>query len=81
MTFLACSSQPLLNAERQVEKLWIPFFKVFRHDSIRGTKPSSTDCEADTLTTTPSRRFFTAVLSVKTRRGADSNDNFEVSFA
>ena len=39
----ACSPQPPLNAERQAEKLWIPFFKVFRYDSARGLKPRSTD--------------------------------------
>ena len=51
----ACSPQPPLNAERQAGKLQIPFFKVFWYDSTRGMKPRSTDCEADALTTTPSR--------------------------
>ena len=31
-------------------------FKVFWYDSTRGMIPRSTDCEADALTTTPSRR-------------------------
>ena len=52
----ACSPQPPLNAERQAGKLRIPFFKVFWYDSTRGMNPWSTDCEADALTTTPSRR-------------------------
>ena len=43
------------NAERQAGKLWIPFFKVFWYDSTRGMNTRSTDCEADALTTTPSR--------------------------
>ena len=30
-------------------------FKVFWYDSARGMNPRSTDCEADALTTTPSR--------------------------
>ena len=51
----ACFPQPPLNAERQAGKLWIPFFKVFWYDSTRGLNPRSTDCEADALTTTPSR--------------------------
>ena len=51
----ACSPQPPLNAERQAEKLWIPFFKVFCDDSTRGMNPRSTDCEVDALTTTPLR--------------------------
>ena len=55
----ACSPQPSLNAERQAGKLRMPFFKVFRYDSTRGMNPKSTDCEADALTTTPSRRFIT----------------------
>ena len=33
-------------------------FKVFWYDSTRGLSPRSTDCEADALTTTPSRRFY-----------------------
>ena len=37
--FLACSSQPSLNVERQAEKLRIPFLKVFWYDSIRGITP------------------------------------------
>ena len=53
----ACSPQPPLNAERQAGKLRMPFFKVFWYDSTRGMNPRSTDCEADALTTTPSRRF------------------------
>ena len=32
-------------------------FKVFWYDLTRGMNPRSTDCEADALTTTPSRRF------------------------
>ena len=55
--FPACSPQPPLNAECQAGKLWIPFFKVFWYDSTRGLNPRSTDCEADALTTTPSRRL------------------------
>ena len=53
----ACSPQPPLNAERQAGKLRMPFIKVFWYDSTRGMKPRSTDCEADALTTTPSRRY------------------------
>ena len=45
-----------INAERQAGKLRMPFFKVFWYDSTRGMNPRSTDCEADALTTTPSRR-------------------------
>ena len=45
-----------INAERQEGKLRMPFFKVFWYDSTRGMNPRSTDCEADALTTTPSRR-------------------------
>ena len=52
-----CSPQPPLNVESQAGKLWIPFFKVFWDDSTRGMSPRSTDCEADALTTTPSRRL------------------------
>ena len=36
----------------------MPFFKVFWYDSARGMNPWSTDCEADALITTRSRRFF-----------------------
>ena len=53
----ACSPQLPLNAERQSGKLRMPFFKVFWYDSTRGMNPRSTDCEADALTTTPSRRY------------------------
>ena len=52
----ACSPQPPINAERQARKLYMPFCKVFWYDSTRGLSPRSTDCEADALTTTPSRR-------------------------
>ena len=52
----ACSPQPPLNAERQAGKLRMPFFKVFWYDSTRGMNPGSTDCEANALTTTPSRQ-------------------------
>ena len=38
------------------------FFKVFWYDSTRGMNPRSTDCEADALTTTPSRRCAGNVL-------------------
>ena len=34
------------------------FFKVFWFDSTREMNPRSTDCEADALTTTPSRRLI-----------------------
>ena len=52
-----CSPQHLLNAERQAGKLWILLFlKVFWYDSTMGLNPRSTDCEADALTTTSSRR-------------------------
>ena len=40
-------------------KAKMPFFKVFWYDSTRGMNPRSTDCEADALTTTPSRRLTT----------------------
>ena len=53
----ACCPQLSLNAERQAGKLRMPFFKVFWYDSTRGMNPRSTDCKADALTTTPSRRF------------------------
>ena len=49
----ARSPQPPTNAERQAEKLWIPFLKVFRYDSTRGLNSRSTDYEADALTKTP----------------------------
>ena len=71
----ACSPQPPLNAERQAGKLWIPFFKVFWYDSTRGMNPRSTDCEADALTTTPSRRFWKSTsgrwqnLTFKNKKG------------
>ena len=52
-----CSPHPPINAKCQVGKLWIPFFKVFWYDSTKGMNPSFTDCEADALTTTLSRRF------------------------
>ena len=48
----------LINAERQPEKLWTPFFKVFWFESTRGLNPRSTDCKVDALTTTPSCRFI-----------------------
>ena len=51
----ACSPQPLLNAEQQVDKLWMPFFNFFWYNSTRGMNSRSTDCEVDALTTTPSR--------------------------
>ena len=60
----ACSPQPPINAERQAGFL-LRFLrlieavdtisKVFWYDSTRGINPRSTDCEADALTTTPSR--------------------------
>ena len=53
----ACSPQPPINAERQAGKLRMPFFKVFWYDLTRGMNPRSTNCEADALTTTPSRRL------------------------
>ena len=62
----ACSPQPPTNAERQAGKLRIPF-KVFRYDSTRGMNPRSTDCEADALTTTPSRRLKN-YLCIKTTK-------------
>ena len=49
--------QPPLNAERQAEKLWIPFFKVFRYDSTRRMNPRPINYEADALTTTQSRYY------------------------
>ena len=55
-----------LNAERQAGKLWIPFFKLFGLDSTRGLNPKSTDCKADALTTTPSRRISQNLILVKT---------------
>ena len=54
----ACSPQPPINAERHAGKLRMPFLKVFWYDSTRGMNPRSTDCEADALTTTPSRRLL-----------------------
>ena len=68
----ACSLQPPINAERQAGKLWIPFFKVFWYDSTRGMNPRSTDCEADALTTTPSRRSVEVNISL--------NDSSSLSF-
>ena len=59
-----CSPQPPLNAECQAGKLWIPFFKVFWYDSTRGMNPRSIDCEANALTTTPSRRSNLKILVV-----------------
>ena len=57
MNLPACSPQPFINAEREAEKLRIPLFKVFRYDSTMGMNPKSTDCEADALTTKPSRQI------------------------
>ena len=68
----ACSPQPPLNAERQAGKLQIPFFKVFWYDSTRGMNPRSTDCEADALTTTPSRRCL-PLQDVASSRGHHCN--------
>ena len=51
-----------LFAERQARKLWIPFFTVFWFDSNWEMNPGSTDCEADVLTTTPSRRLMMLVI-------------------
>ena len=51
----ACSPQPPLNAGRQSGKLWITFSKVSWYDSTRGMNPKSNDCEADALTTIPTR--------------------------
>ena len=53
----ACSPQSPLNAECQAGKLGILFFKVFWYDSTRGMNPKSSDCKADTLTTTPLHWF------------------------
>ena len=55
---LACSPQPPINAERQAGKLWIPF-KSFGMTRQGEMNPGSTDCEADALTTTPSRHSHT----------------------
>ena len=60
----ACSPQPPLNAKRQAGKLRMPFFKVIWYDSTRGMNPTSTDCEADALTTTPSRRLYCSRINV-----------------
>ena len=54
----ACSPQRLFNAERQAGKLLDIIFKVFWYEPTGGINPRSTDCEADALTTTPSRRIF-----------------------
>ena len=40
----------------------MPFFKVFWYDSIQAMNPRSTNCEADALTTTPSRRLIDYVV-------------------
>ena len=55
-----------INAERQAGKLRMPFFKVFWYDSTRGMNPTSTDCEADALTTTPSRRCLFILRETQT---------------
>ena len=61
MNLPACSTQPPINAERHAGKLQIPFLKSLLAKSrginrgTRGINPRSTDCEADALTTTPSR--------------------------
>ena len=52
----ACFLQSPINVERQAGKLQIPFFKVFWHNSTREMNLRSMDCEADALTTKPSRR-------------------------
>ena len=64
----ACSPQSPIDAERQAGKLWVPFFKVFWYDSTRGMNPRSMDCEADALTTTPSRflKLFKLLLPTPT---------------
>ena len=76
----ACSPQPLINAERQAGKLWIPFFKVFWYDSTRGMNPRSTDCEADALTTTPLRRFVTTYAILNIRLGT-TDDTYRLYVA
>ena len=66
-SLVACSPQPLINAERPAEKLWMPFIKVFWNDLTKGMNPRSTDCEADTLTTTPSHRLWLYIFNQRTR--------------
>ena len=59
-----CSPQPPINAERQEGKLWTLFFKVFWHNLTSKINPRSTDCEADYLTTIPSRQFVMFIMFV-----------------
>ena len=42
----------------------MPFFKVFRYNSTKGMNPRSADYEADALTTTPSRRCPSCLVSL-----------------
>ena len=69
----ACSPHYPLNPERQAGMLWIPFFKVFWYDSTRGMNSRPTDCEADALTTTPSRWLFSS--SSRILQYNDENDS------
>ena len=78
----ACSPQPPINAQRQAGKLWIPFFKVCCYDWTKGMNPRSTDCEADALTTTPSRRSQNGRLlsgSIVTTVGTDDSSIYSVT--
>ena len=58
--FSATSPQCRVPSRKAVSTI----FKVFWYDSTRGLNPRSTDCEADALTTTPSRRWYCLVLSL-----------------
>ena len=70
----AYSPRPPLNAECQAGKLRMPFFKVFWYDSTRGMNPWSTDCEANALTTTPSRRSKFLLMRLKRPKPGSRDD-------
>ena len=55
-------------------KAGIPFFKVFWYDSIRGKNPRSTDCEADALNVTPSRR---SAIKISISNGVQARGQIE----
>ena len=71
-----------INAERQAGKLRMPFFKVLWYDSTKRMNPRSTDCKADALTTTPSRRFIHRDLNINFKHMIDefSRKNRRLNF-
>ena len=70
------STLSLFYAERQAGKLRIPFFKVFWYDSNREINPRLTECKADALTTTPSRRLPYGLIVILFWRRKQFNSRF-----